>query len=299
MKIFLCEKPSQAKDIAMVLGAKKRTDHCFEGEEVKVTWCVGHLLELAPPDNYCDNIKPWRMEILPIIPTTWKLFPQERTKKQLTAIGKLLKQADGVVIATDADREGDVIGREVLDYFNYKGIVERLWLSALDEASIKKALACIKPGTSTEALYQAGIGRQRADWLMGMNLTMAVSCLYGKAGQGVLSVGRVQTPTLKLVVDRDLSIEQFKSSHYYILKVLWERATKEHFWTHWELPEEVCDDLGHCLNRGLVEEMADTLNNQQALVHDFKETAKKTVAPLCLSLSALQKIASTQFEVVK
>ncbi len=109
-----------------------------------------------------------------------------------------------------------MIGREVLDYFNFTGPVERLWLSALDDASIKKALASIRPGASTEPLYQAGLGRQRADWLVGMNLTMAVSCLFGVPGQGVLSVGRVQTPTLKLVVDRDLSIEQFKPHDYYV-----------------------------------------------------------------------------------
>jgi len=226
MKLFICEKPSQAKDI---LGAKIRTQFCFEGQGLAVTWCIGHLLELMPPDHYCEHIKPWRMEILPIVPKIWVLKPQEKTKKQLKAIEQLLKTATSVVIATDADREGDVIGREVLDYCHYKGPVERLWLSALDESSIKKALnsirpghstesLSIRPGHSTESLYQAGLGRARADWLIGMNLTMAVSCLFGVPGQGVLSVGRVQTPTLKLVVDRDIELEHFKAKDYFVLK---------------------------------------------------------------------------------
>lgn len=108
MKLFICEKPSQAKDIAQVLGASTRTDHCFEGAGVSVTWCVGHLLALAPPDHYSEQLKPWRMAVLPVVPTDWTVLPQEKTKKQLTAIGKLLKKATAVVIATDADREGDV-----------------------------------------------------------------------------------------------------------------------------------------------------------------------------------------------
>ncbi|EHL30500.1 DNA topoisomerase III [Legionella drancourtii] len=294
MRLFICEKPSQAKDIATVLGATTRTDACFEGNEIAVTWCVGHLLELAPPDHYCDSIKPWRMEVLPVVPKQWVLMPQEKTKKQLNAIGKLLKQARSVVIATDADREGDVIGREVLDYFNYQGPVERLWLSALDEESIKKALHSIKPGAATECLYQAGLGRQRADWLMGMNLTMAVSSLYALPGQGVLSVGRVQTPTLKLVVDRDLGIEQFKAQDYYVLKALCENINQEPFWVTWEIPEELSDDDGKCIQKASIDEVARKINGKAGRVTSFKELDKREAPPLCLSLSSLQQLASSQ-----
>ena len=294
MKLYICEKPSQAKDIAHVLGAKTRTESCYEGQGIAVTWCIGHLLELAPPDFYCERIKPWRMEILPIIPKKWTLMPQEKTKKQLKAIEKLLKKAIHVVIATDADREGDVIGREVLDYFNFTGSVERLWLSALDDASIKKALASIRPGVSTEPLYQAGLGRQRADWLIGMNLNMAVSCLFGVPGQGVLSVGRVQTPTLKLVVDRDLSIEQFKPHDYYVLKAQCASVTHELFWTTWDMPDEVTDEEGRCINKSLIDAVALQIQDKQGVVKEFKENRKKEAPPLCLSLSALQKIASAQ-----
>lgn len=295
MKLFICEKPSQAKDIASVLGVRIKTEHCFEGDNIAVTWCIGHLLELAPPDSYCDKIKPWRMEILPIVPDTWQIQPQVKTKKQLTAIGKLLKKAGSVVIATDADREGDVIGREVLDYFNYKGKVERLLLSALDESSIKKALAEIRDGSSTENLYQAGLGRQRADWLIGMNLTMAVSALHGIPGQGVLSVGRVQTPTLKLVVDRDLSIEQFKPHDYFVLKAQFENTNQDYFWLTLDIPEDEADEEGRCVNLSFIEDVSQKITNQQGTVTEFSETRKKTSPPLCFSLSTLQKLASSQF----
>lgn len=295
MKLYICEKPSQAKDIAAVLGATTRTDHCFEGAQIVVTWCVGHLLELAPPDSYCDHLKPWRMAVLPVVPDIWTMLPQEKTKKQLTAIGKLLKKSTSVVIATDADREGDVIGREVLDYFNFKGPVERLWLSALDEASIKKALLEIRPGHATENLYQAGLGRQRADWLVGMNLTMAVSSLYGVPGQGVLSVGRVQTPTLQLVVNRDLDIEHFKARDYFVLNVQWETMSQELFWTTWEIPDELSDEEGRCINKDVMTAVINTIANQQGIVGHYSEQQKKTAAPVCLSLSVLQKIASAQF----
>lgn len=295
MKLFICEKPSQAKDIAAVLGVSNRTEFCFEGNGLAVTWCVGHLLELAPPDFYCDSIKPWRMEILPIIPKQWSVLPQEKTKKQLNAIGKLLKKAQSVVVATDADREGDVIGREVLDYFNYQGSVERLWLSALDEESIKKALQTIRPGSATQSLYQAGLGRQRADWLMGMNLTMAVSCLFGTRGQGVLSVGRVQTPTLKLVVDRDNAIEHFKPKEYFLLKARCVNQRNESFWLDWDLSEgceTITDSDGYVTDFNLAQFYANRLCNKEGYVVFYEEQLKTQPAPLCFSLSSLQKTAS-------
>ena len=295
MKLFICEKPSQAKDIAHVLGVTTRTESCFEGKDVCVTWCVGHLLGLAPPDHYCDTLKPWRMAVLPIVPDSWTVLPQEKTKKQLTAIGKLLKKAKSVVIATDADREGDVIGREVLDYFNYTGSIERLWLSALDEASIKKALESIRPGASTQALYQAGLGRQRADWLVGMNLTMAASCLFGVRGEGVLSVGRVQTPTLKLIVDRDLSIEHFKAHDYFVLKAQFQTTNQEAFWANWVMPDEKTDVDGRCVNKAFIDDVITAIANEKARALKFSDTRKSTSAPICLSLSTLQKLASNQF----
>lgn len=294
MKLFICEKPSQGRDIAAVLGHTKKEDGYLQGDGFQVTWCLGHLLELAPPDEYCENIKPWRMQVLPIIPEKWIMHPKEKTKKQLNVIKKLLKKVNHVVIATDADREGDVIGREVLDYFSYKGNVERLWLAALDESSIKKALANIKPGSSTEKLYRAGLGRQRADWLIGMNLTMATSSLFGKRGQGVLSVGRVQTPTLKLVVDRDVHMENFKPKDYYELQATFD-GNKGKVTAKLEPPEELSDENNQVTNLLAIQEIATKIDSQSAKVVEFYSTKKEKSAPLCYSLSALQKAASSHF----
>ena len=294
--LYICEKPSQARDIAKLLGANQRQESYLEGTQVIVTWCVGHLLELAPPEHYCTELKPWRMEVLPILPQIWMLIPVSKTKKQLQVIKKLLQNTQEVVIATDADREGDVIGRELLDYFNYKGSVKRLWLSALDDDSIRKALATLKSGDSTVALYHAGMGRQRADWLVGMNLTMAVSCIFGKKGEGVLSVGRVQTPTLKLVVDRDNTIEQFKSKNYYLLKVNFKTAEKQNFWATWQIPDDLTDETGYCTHHEAVNKVAQLIAGKTAIVFEFIQKDKETSPPLCLSLSQLQKLASSQFD---
>lgn len=296
MKLFICEKPSQARDIANAMSLSfTRQESFLEAKDTIITWCFGHLLELAPPDDYEANLKPWRLSVLPVIPKQWVLKPQEKSKKQLTAIGRLLKKAQTVVIATDADREGDVIGREVLDYFKYQGEVSRLWLSALDETSIQKALKAIKPGKATENLYQAGLARQRADWLVGMNLTMATSSLHGKAGQGVLSVGRVQTPTLKLIVDRDKQIEDFKAKDFFTLKIECMNYDNERFWLNWNIPEDDADPDGRCNSHELVAAVANAVNQQVGTIISFEALAKKQQAPLCLSLSTLQKIASSQY----
>lgn len=154
MKLFLCEKPSQGRDIAAVLGATKKMPGHQTGNSVCVTWGFGHLLEQASPDDYGEQFGvPWRTDVLPILPTTWQMQVKPDAAAQFSVIQKLLKQADTVVIATDADREGEVIAREILDYCHYQGKVERLWLSALDEASVRAALAAIKPGSATLPYY--------------------------------------------------------------------------------------------------------------------------------------------------
>lgn len=293
MKLYICEKPSQGRDIAAVLGQTQKEDGYLQGNNFQVTWCLGHLLELAPPDEYCSNLKPWRLDVLPVIPASWKMHPKEKTKKQLNVIKKLLKNCNHVVIATDADREGDVIGREVLDYFNYQGRVERLWLAALDEASITKALSNVKPGTSTENLYQAGLGRQRADWLVGMNLTMATSSLFGKRGEGVLSVGRVQTPTLKLVVDRDNQFENFEPKDYFELSAVFE-GENGLVTAKLESPEDISDENGQVTQISEINDIADRITGAEAKVTQYESTIKYKSAPLCYSLSSLQKAASSQ-----
>jgi DNA topoisomerase-3 len=170
-----------------------------------------------PPDGYKPEwSKPWRLEVLPFRPDVWKVLPKDFARKQLTVIAERLKQATSLVIATDADREGEMIARELLDFYSFRGPIQRLWLSALDTESVKRALANLKQGRETEPLYRAALARSRADWLVGMNLTRAATMKLGN-GPGVLAVGRVQTPTLALVVRRDELIENFRSRNYFEL----------------------------------------------------------------------------------
>lgn len=294
--LYLCEKPSQARDIARVLGAKQRHETHLSGSGITVTWALGHLLEQAPPEDYCDRLKPWRLDVLPVIPEVWKVKARPKVSKQLKAIAGLLEQADEVVVATDADREGETIGREILDHFKYRGTVKRLWLRALDDASIRKALGMVMPGQKTERLYRAGLGRQRADWLLGMNLTMATTVLFGGRGrEGVLSVGRVQTPTLKLVVDRDRCVENFKPLPYYELVAYFSDCSEGEFGTKWQAADELTDADGRCLQRPYAEAVAAKIAGKQGRVDKFEEMRQKKSAPPCFSLSALQKLANARF----
>ena len=218
MRLFLCEKPSQGRDIGRVLGATNDGGGCLMGDGVTVTWCIGHLLEMAPPESYDAALRSWDLSALPILPERWLLEVKDNARGQFRRVQELLGQAREVVIATDADREGEVIAREIMERCRWHGPVGRLWLSALDPASIRKALAQIQDGARTEPLYQAGLGRSRADWLVGINLTRAYTVAGRQGGHdGVLSVGRVQTPTLALVVARDREIEGFTPAAYYDL----------------------------------------------------------------------------------
>tara|TARA_R110002110_G_scaffold119309_2_gene293737 strand:- start:21141 stop:23306 length:2166 start_codon:yes stop_codon:yes gene_type:complete len=295
-KLYICEKPSQARDISRVLGVKKKHESHIEGSDIIVTWCLGHLLESAKPDYYCKELKPWRIEKLPIIPETWHMEPVGRVKKQLQAVKKLIKSTNHIVIATDADREGELIARELMEYCRYQGTVERLWLSALDDVSIKKALKTIKPGSTTENLYHAGLGRQRADWIVGMNMTMGTSSLFGKFGEGVLSVGRVQTPTLQLIVDRDRAIEQFKSQDYYELYAKFIDDSNVGIWLKWAVPDALKDnEPGRCLDITAVKDIATKIHAQPAVITKLTKQKKRLAAPLPFSLSALQKKASSLY----
>jgi DNA topoisomerase III len=293
--LYICEKPSQARDIARVLQCYEKKEGYFKNEHLGVTWCFGHLLETAAPEHYCKNIKPWRMEVLPIVPEKWEMQIKKEASKQFNIIKKLLKTMNLVVIATDADREGEVIAREILETCNYKDSIKRLWLSALDDASILKALDNMRNGESTEKLYHAGLGRQRADWLIGMNMTIASSVLFGKYGEGVLSVGRVQTPTLKLIVDRDHAIEHFISKEYFELFADFETEKKELFSAKWIPSEKYTDDENRILDKKHILDVIERIRGKNATVIKFDNKNKQQSAPLCLSLSQLQKLASSRF----
>ncbi len=295
MKLYLCEKPSQARDISRVLGARQKSDGCLKGDDTVVTWCFGHLLEMAPPDAYDAALKRWRFDTLPITPQAWKLEIKKDARKQFKIIQQLLKQSTDVVIATDADREGETIAREILERCRWRSPVSRLWLSALDDASIRKALNNILPGSKTKPLYFAGLGRARADWLVGMNLTRAYTLIGQQRGhQGVLSVGRVQTPTLNLVVQRDLSIEQFKPSPYY--EVIGEFAvTAGSFNAKWLPPKAATDTEGRCTNQQMARTVAQQIESRQGTILKADTERKKESAPLPFDLSSLQQAASKRW----
>lgn len=293
MRLYLCEKPSQAKDIAAVLGAKRRGDGCWLGTDVTVTWCIGHLLETAPPDAYDARYKRWVLADLPIIPDKWKMTVKPRTASQYKAVKRLLGEASELIIATDADREGEMIARELVEHCRYRGPIRRLWLSALDDASIRKALAALKPGAETFSLYHSALGRSRADWLIGMNMSRLFTLLGRQSGyQGVLPVGRVQTPTLRLVVDRDRSIADFVPVAYWAIDVqlLHDGTT---FTAQWRATSDACDDQDRCLNQALARQAAAAMTGAaSARVIKLRTERMREVAPLPFDLGTLQEVCS-------
>ncbi|MFH6569202.1 DNA topoisomerase III [Pseudomonas kulmbachensis] len=293
MRLFLCEKPSQAKDIAAVLGASRRGDGCWVGPNATVTWCIGHLLETAPPDAYDERYKRWVLADLPIIPEKWKMRVKPKTASQFKAVRRLLGEASELVIATDADREGEMIARELVEHCRYRGPIQRLWLSALDDASIRKALGALKPGSETFNLYHSALGRSRADWLIGMNMSRLFTLLGRQSGyQGVLPVGRVQTPTLRLVVDRDRSISDFIPVAYWAIDVQLKHDAQL-FTAQWRADPDTCDDQDRCLNQAHAQQAAAAINSaSSARVCKLRTERMREVAPLPFDLGTLQEVCS-------
>lgn len=296
MRVFLCEKPSQGKDIARVLGAGQRGSGCYSGSGTVVTWCIGHLVEAVPPEGYGEQYKRWSIEQLPIIPERWRVEVKAKTAAQFKIVKQLVGQATELVIATDADREGEMIAREIIDLCGYRGPIQRLWLSALNDASIRKALGVLKPSAETLPLYYSALARSRADWLIGMNLSRLFTVLGRQAGySGVLSVGRVQTPTLRLVVDRDREIARFISVPYWAIDVLLTDA-KQSFTAHWMPPDNTTDAAGRCLQQPVAQNTAERIRaSREAQVVSVETERVREAAPLPFDLGALQIVCSRQF----
>ena len=301
MKLYLCEKPSQGRDIAKALGANSRGDGCLKkANSLTVTWCIGHLVEMANPDDYDKSLKRWSFDTLPIHPDHWENIVKPKTKKQYNIIIKLIKQADHVVIATDADREGEVIAREMLDAAKFTGEISRLWLSALDNTSIQRALKKIKPGSTTEDLYAAGLARSRCDWLVGMNLTRLYTLKAKSAGyDGVLSVGRVQTPTLRMVVDRDLIIESFVATDFWDVYAVLNQSSQNNpannFKAKWQASEKLSDEDGRCINQQSAMKLHQQIKGSDATVTSFQKQRRKQNTPLPFSLSTLTQFCDKAF----
>jgi DNA topoisomerase III len=291
--LYLCEKPSQAKDLAPFVGARNRDNGYFSGDGVVVTWGFGHLLGQADPDIYDPALKSWRLETLPFIPKQWIMVPNPKSKPQFELILKLLRNASQVVIATDADREGEVIAREILVYARYQGGIKRLWLGALDAATVKKGLANLWPEERTLKLFESGLGRQRADWLAGMMITRALSVAFGQPGQPLHS-GRVQSPVLALVVRREKAIAGFISKTHYGLDIAFSIMGST-VSMNWVMPATLKDAAGHCVQQVLVKAVADKVNGRTGRVSSVVSTPKRELAPLPYYLGSLQKEASAKF----
>ncbi|HHG5367059.1 TPA: DNA topoisomerase III [Pseudomonas aeruginosa] len=295
MRLFLCEKPSQGKDIGRILGATQRGEGCLNGSGVTVTWCIGHLVEAAPPEVYDAALKRWSLEQLPIIPQQWRVEVKPKTATQFKVVKALLAKATQLVIATDADREGELIAREIIDLCGYRGPIERLWLSALNDASIRTALAKLRPSAETLPMYYSALARSRADWLVGMNLSRLFTVLGRQAGyDGVLSVGRVQTPTLKLVVDRDREIAAFVSVPYWAIDVSLS-AGGQAFIAQWVAPEASTDDAGRCLQQPVAQHAAQQIRSAgSAQVVSVSTEHVREGPPLLFDLGTLQEVCSKQ-----
>lgn len=217
MKLVIAEKPSVAMSIAKVIGAKNKKYGYYEGNDYRVSWCVGHLVQMANPDSYDEKYKKWRIEDLPIIPKEYKYEIVNTTKKQFNILKKLMnsKEVDAVINACDAGREGEAIFRLVYMKANCKKKIERLWISSMEDSAIKEGFNNLKDGKYYDNLFDSAKARAIADWLVGMNMSRLYSCLYDEN----YSIGRVQTPTLAMIVDRDFEIENFKKEKYYTVEI--------------------------------------------------------------------------------
>ena len=295
MRLFLCEKPSQGKDIGRILGATQRGEGCLNASGVTVTWCIGHLVEAAAPEVYDAALKRWSLEQLPIIPQQWRVEVKPQTATQFKVVKTLLAKATHLVIATDADREGELIAREIIDLCGYRGPIARLWLSALNDASIRTALAKLRPSAETLPMYYSALARSRADWLVGMNLSRLFTVLGRQAGyDGVLSVGRVQTPTLKLVVDRDREIAAFVSVPYWAIDVSLS-AGGQTFTAQWVAPDASTDDAGRCLQQPVAQQAAQQIRAAgSAQVVSVETERVREGPPLLFDLGTLQEVCSKQ-----
>ena len=215
--LVIAEKPSVAISIAKIIGATKKKDGYYEGNGYRVSWCVGHLIQMANPDAYDEKYAKWNMVDLPIIPKEYKYEVSKTTKKQFSILKKLMndKEIDKVINACDAGREGEAIFRLVYNQANCKKKIKRLWISSMEDSAIKDGFDNLQDGSLYDNLFESAQARAIADWLVGMNLSRLYSCLYKQN----YSVGRVQTPTLAMIVKRDDEIDNFKKEKYYTVEI--------------------------------------------------------------------------------
>lgn len=294
MRLIITEKPSVATAIADALGGGKKGPGFFDLPSIntKVNWCYGHLLEQEQPEYYVEGGKVLARH-LPVIPGVFKLSPRPKAADQVKVIKSLLKEAGEVVNAGDADREGQLLVGELFPYLGWTGKTSRLWLSSLDSESVKLALAKIKQNSEYARLYDSALARQRADWLISLNASIALSRnLQAMGEQGAWSVGRVQTPTLALIVDRDAAIKNFTKQDHYLLDITLGSVANDGIVARWVAPDDYLNEDGLLLNQSIAQSFSLELIGSNLVVSEFTCKPGTRSAPMPFTLGSLQTAAS-------
>ena len=283
--LVIAEKPSVARDIARVLHCKKNISGAIEGEKYIVTWALGHLVTLADPEGYDKKFKEWKMDVLPMMPKKMELVVIKKTAKQYNAVKTQLfrKDVDNIIIATDAGREGELVARWILAKANCHKPIKRLWISSVTDKAIQDGFAHLSDGRKYNDLYMAAVSRAEADWLVGINATLALTCKYNAQ----LSCGRVQTPTLAMIAKREEEIRTFKPQTYYGLTV---QAGKIK-WT-WQ---DMKSGSYRTFSKERIEELEKGVANTGLQVEQVEKSAKKSFAPGLYDLTELQRDANKRF----
>lgn len=282
--LVLTEKPSVAKDIARVLGCKRSGNGCIVGEKYIVTWALGHLVTLADPETYDDKYKNWRMEDLPMLPGRMKLVVIGQTSKQFKAVSSLLSSAEvsDIVIATDAGREGELVARWIIQKANCRKPMRRLWISSQTDKAIKEGFASLKPSSQYDNLYRSAQCRAEADWLVGLNVTRALTCKHNAQ----LSAGRVQTPTLAMIVRREEDILRFRPKDYFTVKADFGEYTALYK-----------DGKGQArfADAAAAKEVADSVRGKRGVLSEVKKVYRFKAPPAAYDLTELQRDANKKY----
>ncbi len=282
--LVLAEKPSVARDIARVLGCKQKGDGCIIGSKYIVTWALGHLVTLADPDAYDDKYKAWRLEDLPMLPEKMKLVVIKQTTKQYRAVANLMKRPDvgSLVIATDAGREGELVARWIMEKVHWKKPTYRLWISSQTDRAIKEGFANLRPAKEYDNLYKSAQARAEADWLVGLNVTRALTCKFNAQ----LSAGRVQTPTLALIVAREEEIASFVPKDYYTVQAFFKGFSGT-----------FRDKKGNTRfsDEAFAKSICDRCNGKKGTVSKVEKTAKRKAPPAAYDLTELQRDANKKY----
>lgn len=286
--LVLAEKPSVGRDIARVLGCKNEKNGYIEGSKYIVTWALGHLVTLADPETYDKKYKSWEMNDLPILPKELKTVVIKKTSKQFNTVKAQLNRndVDEVVIATDAGREGELVARWIIEKAHIKKPIKRLWISSSTDKAIKEGFTKLRDGRDYNNLYYSAIARAEADWIVGINATRALTTKYNAS----LSCGRVQTPTLAIILKREDEIRNFKPKDYYTLDVLTEKGG-----SYLKLSWHDRNNSTSTFNKDKIEKIKKKLNNKDLKIVDVKKSNKKKYSPALYDLTELQRDANKIF----